>query len=592
MKRKILEYQQDDFIRGFMEDDILKETPKAYLIDATPDYSEKGLAWVPKSIVKKHENGVYVIPFWFSQKELSLRVRVPQEVWDYYYAAKARLLKQKETEMKLTEEDIDKYATDEEKKILKEWAGKKVMDWKVYAAKLKDRTVAELYYMRKDAHEAALAGDDLGKAGLPNNAGYYWDEVHMISDELRKRREMILKKPRMKKIPLDPEPELGNNGEEIKDRPDYEPDRDTNFKESRELNEEKTKRKVGEMLLSWDGGYFENEDTGESEYDDFAWDDVIDELSGILQKKNKSGDWYAKVKGFGWRGMDGENHFEATTGQKFLNKILPDTDCHFKIYDYGKNGLAINNFHHDSPTGTEWYYVVPNRYKKDLYESKQINEKKYGSLYVSQQKILDAFIKKNAGKLGLNFSIDDYPNLYDAIEAIHDAETLWQDINGYVHDNYGKFDKEEGVHTFNWGDSVDHLMTDDDREGLTEAINYKPVLKLKESVSEQRVANIIKYTDEDLDKWEAMMGSMSRRELHDAEFDLKSAIAGINHNFKTYHIRKMQNEYWDGLKERRQLYRRYLNRLKKYYEKNPRQSLRDKEKEDLYFNHVSHDTGE
>jgi len=388
-------------------------------------------------------------------------------------------------------EDIDKFATEDEKKILKEWDGKKVMDWKAYAAKLKDKTVAELYYMRKDAHEAALAGDDLAKAGLPNNGGYYWDEVFMITDELRKRTKMMLKKPKVKKIPLDPEPEYGNNGEEIKDRPDYDPTRDTEFK-----------------------------------------------------------------------------------------------------------------------------------------ESKQLNEKKYGSLYVSQQKILDAFIKKNAGKVGLNFSIDDYPNLYDVIEAIHDAETLWQDINRYVHDNYDKFDKEEGLHTFHWGDSVDPLMTDDDREGLMEAKDYEKILRramrrkgrqfdlgklysnsesdeefhqkaktskytpteikkfMKESVAEQKVANIIKYTDGDLDKWEAMMEHMSERELHDAEFELKSAIAGINHNFKTYHVRQIQNEYWDELKERRQLYRGYLNRLKKYREKNPRESLRDKEKEELFSRHV------
>jgi len=295
-----------------------------------------------------------------------------------------------------------------------------------------------------------------------------------------------------------------------------------------------------------------------------------------------------------------------------MKKIHLDPDP-----EYGNNGEEIK----DHPD------YEPDR-DTNFKESKQLNEKKYGSLYVSQQKILDAFIKKNAGKLGLGFNIDDYPNLYDAIEAVHDAETLWQDINRYVQDNYDKFDKEEGLHSFNWGDSVDHLMTDDDREGLTEAKDYERILRrgmkrktrqldlgklysdsetdedfhqkaktskytpteikkfMKESVSEQRVANIIKYTDEDLDKWEAMMGSMSERELHDAEFDLKSAIAGINHNFKTYHVRQIQNVYWDELKERRQLYRRYLNRLKKHYEKNPRQSLRDKEKEDLYYNHV------
>jgi hypothetical protein len=206
-------------------------------------------------------------------------------------------------------------------------------------------------------------------------------------------------------------------------------------------------------------------------------------------------------------------------------------------------------------------------------ESKQLTEKKYGSLYVSQQKILDAFIKKNAGKLGLNFNIDDFPNLYDVIEAIHDAETLWQDINRYVHDNYDKFDKEEGVHTFHWGDDIDHhifdsILTDEEKEALLEIENYNEHNKiLKESLDEQRVDNIIKYTNGDLDKWEMMMKQMSKRELHDAEFELKSSISSINWKFKKYHIRNIQNEYWGEKKERRQLYRKYLNRLQKFITK-------------------------
>ncbi len=55
----------------------------------------------------------------------------------------------------------------------------------------------------------------------------------------------------------------------------------------------------------------------------------------------------------GWRKV-----LKASNGAGFLREILPKTHCHFYIFNYGK-GLAIQNFHHDSPVGKEWYYVVP-----------------------------------------------------------------------------------------------------------------------------------------------------------------------------------------------------------------------------------------
>jgi hypothetical protein len=210
---------------------------------------------------------------------------------------------------------------------------------------------------------------------IPGLENKYWDEKKQRR-ELFRRYLNRLKRVRLE-MELEDPIEYDDFGDEIKKYPDYEPDRDQDLQFEGVVKEEAKKREVGELLLDWDGGYFENEETGENEYDDFAWDDLTDELTYILRRKNKSGDWYAKVSGFGWRGMDGEQRIEgvADTGQKFLNKILPDTDCHFKIYDYGKNGLAINNFHHDSPTGAEWYYIVPFRYKKELQESLELENK-------------------------------------------------------------------------------------------------------------------------------------------------------------------------------------------------------------------------
>ena len=123
-------------------------------------------------------------------------------------------------------------------------------------------------------------------------------------------------------------------------------------------------------------------------------------------------------------------------------------------------------------------------------EKKFLKEKKYGSLYVSQQKILDQFMKKHAGELGLGFSIDDYPDLYDALEAVHDSETLWQDINSYVHDNSDKFDrpwKRSGQ--MPWED-IDKFATSEEKGFLLE----KRLRRLR-TIFEQDIDKFFEYDE-------------------------------------------------------------------------------------------------
>jgi hypothetical protein len=96
---------------------------------------------------------------------------------------------------------------------------------------------------------------------------------------------------------------------------------------------------------------------------DIEWDDLLDYLTEVIKRKNPNGYWRAEVKSFGWRGLDGHKYFEVHNGQEFLHKILPETECSFYIFNYGK-GLALQNYHHDSPVGKEWYYIVPTGYTK------------------------------------------------------------------------------------------------------------------------------------------------------------------------------------------------------------------------------------
>ena len=90
------------------------------------------------------------------------------------------------------------------------------------------------------------------------------------------------------------------------------------------------------------------------------WEYLLEHLTALIAERNPDGKWYCNVQNFGWREIDGYKYFTAENGAKFLAAILPDCDCTFKIFDYqaGK-GFAIQNWHHDSPVGREWYYVMP-----------------------------------------------------------------------------------------------------------------------------------------------------------------------------------------------------------------------------------------
>ncbi|MEK6832697.1 MAG: hypothetical protein AABY32_01505 [Nanoarchaeota archaeon] len=92
----------------------------------------------------------------------------------------------------------------------------------------------------------------------------------------------------------------------------------------------------------------------------FEWDSFLDMVTEELKEMNPGGDWACNVKGFGWRKLDGHTYFNAKDAKEFFSKILPDCECRFimNIFPCEKT-ISINNFHHDSPYGEEWYYLEP-----------------------------------------------------------------------------------------------------------------------------------------------------------------------------------------------------------------------------------------
>lgn len=96
----------------------------------------------------------------------------------------------------------------------------------------------------------------------------------------------------------------------------------------------------------------------DSDYLTLVWENLLDCLQEQLTKINpKNLAYKGTVENFGWRRSSGFKTFKAKDSQDFLNQILPETDCTFNVFLEGKT-IYIQNFHHDSPTGNEWYTIT------------------------------------------------------------------------------------------------------------------------------------------------------------------------------------------------------------------------------------------
>lgn len=116
------------------------------------------------------------------------------------------------------------------------------------------------------------------------------------------------------------------------------------------FDEQPTEEQVQESIYS--GGY---------SFLEFYWEDVKEYLTELMSKKNAGAYWKCSVNGFGWRNLSGEKYFKAETGEELVREVLPSCDCTFHVFNW-RNGFCIRNWHHDSPMGNEFYYIVPIAY--------------------------------------------------------------------------------------------------------------------------------------------------------------------------------------------------------------------------------------
>ena len=150
--------------------------------------------------------------------------------------------------------------------------------------------------------------------------------------------------------------------------------------------QERFKRVLGVELLSWDTSeiidsalqdrkenwqdHYGDEDECPSEdrilkdiYGDhdlftWEWECTMDNLTGILTEREPGGEWSASANGMGWQARDATKDFHASTGKEFVKQVMPRCECTWKMFSYGDDGMAMQIFSHDNPTGF-WLYVWP-----------------------------------------------------------------------------------------------------------------------------------------------------------------------------------------------------------------------------------------
>ena len=128
-----------------------------------------------------------------------------------------------------------------------------------------------------------------------------------------------------------------------------------------------------------ESGDYDDEDAAfsaacqDADITEIAWEDTLEYLDELMRVLNPSKlAWTAGVENFGWRGQSGSTTFPAANAKDLLRHVLPPTDCVFYGFIYQppapvglgrkqRPHLWIQNYHHDSCVGREWYKLVPTR---------------------------------------------------------------------------------------------------------------------------------------------------------------------------------------------------------------------------------------
>jgi hypothetical protein len=86
----------------------------------------------------------------------------------------------------------------------------------------------------------------------------------------------------------------------------------------------------------------------DSDHHTFEWEYLTEWLTELMQEINPDEiEWFVTGEGLGWQRRSGHKTVQATTGEKLLQEILPNTECTFSIYKE-EGQLRLVNSHHDA----------------------------------------------------------------------------------------------------------------------------------------------------------------------------------------------------------------------------------------------------
>jgi hypothetical protein len=197
--------------------------------------------------------------------------------------------------------------------------------------------------------------------------------------------------------------------------------------------------------LKWDSSDFETELEQEDE-----WEYLVGELDEFIEKHNVDGDWYATVSGFGWQSTDGEKWFSTNEGRKFLQEVLPNTECTFKVWLDKETGvITIDNAHHDKPTGGEIYTIKPVSDSRCVICQHELDEQTTCQNCIKDlpEDKFTAALEKCLQGVGVLEILYGIPGIYDIIREEYNNEALDQAYQDLVidHETQDKAAKAQAV---------------------------------------------------------------------------------------------------------------------------------------------------
>ena len=103
----------------------------------------------------------------------------------------------------------------------------------------------------------------------------------------------------------------------------------------------------------------------EQAFDDLC-EDLTEEIRRLTHSQTAPGHidvpmyFRLEMNNFGWRELNGHKYVRVTSGRELIAAILPNCECTYRFFKVKHGGkLVMQNSHHDSPVGREFYIILP-----------------------------------------------------------------------------------------------------------------------------------------------------------------------------------------------------------------------------------------